>query len=229
MYLDLGDFLTLADFVSAAYLKATGSVSTLTASDSDYIKFVQLANIYSQNWANEPGVDWVSLYNPKVSCGTVTATDTFNIASSVHKISQSEDDPVRIIWTNGTSYSDYVLVPADHIKQYVGSSVVSKVGATLLFANSFTATSNELGGTIYVPAYTVPATLASDSDLIAVDNPYWLVAICAAEYTRNNLVRQNQYPNLLAEANELMKKMVENNDAQHTTVIRRPVANGRNW
>lgn len=213
----------------ASYLKATGTVSTLTTADDDYTKLGQLANIYQQNWANESGVDWKSLYNPKVSCGTVSATDTFALDASIHKISQNLDDPVRILWTDGTNFTDYTVVPADRLKSYPNDKAVAKVGGNLVFSKAFTTDSAESGGTIYVPAYTLPAQLTTDSDVIAVDDPNWLVTICAAEYVRNNLVRQNQYPNLLTEANELMKKMVENNNAQLTTIVRRPAARGRSW
>lgn len=221
--------MTVADFIAASYLKATGTVSTLTSSDSDWTKLLALANIYQQNWATEPGVDWVSLYSPAVSCGTVTATDTFNLDSSIYKISQNQDDFIRITWTDGTHYTDYTLVSPEELKHYDTGNYVAKVGATLKFNNAFTASSSEFGGTIKVPAYILPATLSTSTDVIAVDLPNWLVTICAAEYVRNNLVKQNQYPNLLAEANELMKKMIENNKPQKQTLTKRAAAIGRTW
>lgn len=220
--------MIVSDFVAASYLKATGTVSTLTSTDSDWVKLLALGNYYQQNWANEPGVDWRSLYNPKVDIGTVSATDTFDLDSSIHKISQAASDPVRIVLT-GSSFIDYTIVPADKIKQYTSGNFCAQVGSTLVFNKVFTSSSAEFGGTINVPAYTLPDTLVGASDDIVVDIPEWLVTICAAEYTRNNLVRQNQYPNLLAEANELMKKMVENNESQLETLTLRPVVLSRTW
>lgn len=221
--------MTVADFVAQSYLKATGTVSTLTSSDSDWTKLLALGNYYQQTWANEPGVDWRSLYDPSVDCGTVTATDTFNLAASIHKVSQNADDPVRIVHTDATQFTDYTIVPHDELKQYTSGNYCTQVGSTLVFNNAFTSDSAELGGTINVPAYTLPSTLSASTDPIQVDIPEWLVVICAAEYVRNNLVKQNQYPNLLAEANELMKKMIENNDAQYETLALRPVALSRTW
>lgn len=221
--------MTVADFVASSYLKATGSVSTLASTDADWVKLLALANYYQQNWANEPGVDWRSLYDPTVDCGTVTATDTFNLAASIHKVSQDADDPVRIVHTDVTQFTDYTVVPHDKLKQYTAGNYCAQIGSTLVFNNAFTADSAEFGGTINVPAYTLPSTLSASTDLVQVDIPEWLVTICAAEYVRNNLVKQNQYPNLLAEANELMKKMVENNEAQVETLTLRPIVFGRTW
>lgn len=220
--------MTVADFVAASYLKATGTVSTLTSTDTDWTKLLALANYYQQNWANEPGVDWRSLYYPAIDCGTITATDTFDLDDSIHKVSQNEADPVRINSTDG-SYTDYIVVPADELKSYTGGNYVAQVGQTLKFNNAFTAASQQFGGTLNVPGYTLPDTLSGSNDDVVVDVPEWLVTRCAAEYVRNNLVRQNQYPNLLAESNELMKKMIENNDAQLDTVPLSPVAYSRTW
>lgn len=221
--------MLVSNLIPASYLRATGTVSTLTSSDGDWTKLLQLADYYQQTWANEPGVDWVSLYSPAVACGTVTATDTFSLDSSIHKVSQGADDPVRIYWTDGVKYTDFIVVSPDRLKDYAGGNYVAVSGNSLKFARTFTAADPEFGGTINVPAYTLPAALTGGTDTIAVDNPYWLVTMCAAEYTRNNLVRQNQYPNLLAEANELMKKMIENNDPQQDGVVMHPVALGRSW
>lgn len=221
--------MTLSDFIAQSYLRATGTVSTLTSSDSDWTKLLQLANIFQTQWAKEPGVDWVSLYSPAVSCGTITATDTFNLDSSIYKISQGEDDAIRIDWTDGTHYTDYTLVSPERLKYYTTGNYVAKIGSTLKFNKTFAATDKEFGGTIHVPAYTLPSDLANSSDVVMVDIPDWLVTRCAAEYVRNDLVKQNQYPNLIAEANELMKKMIENNNAQLETVTLRPTATARTF
>jgi hypothetical protein len=221
--------MTVADLIAQSYLKATGTVSTLTSSDSDWTKLLALANYYQQNWANEVGVDWRSLYDPSVDCGTVTATNTFNLATSIHKISQNEGDPVRIVHTDATQFTDYTVVGHDELKQYPSGNYCAQIGSTLVFNNAFKTTDAEFGGTINVPAYTLPSTLSADTDLVQVDTPEWLVTICAAEYTRNNLVRQNQYPNLLAEANQLMQKMIENNDAQIETLTLRPFLVSKTW
>jgi hypothetical protein len=62
-----------------------------------------------------------------------------------------------------------------------------------------------------VPGYGFVTFPDYDAGEIPVDDPNWLVTIVAAEFTRNDKTRSNQYPNLVAEANVLMRKMKENN------------------
>jgi len=222
--------LVVSDFVAQSYLKATGKVSSLTSTDSDWVKLLALGNLYQQTWAKETGVDWRSLYDPAVNCGTVSATDTFDLDSSIYKVSQTEGDTVRVIYASDTTKnSDFSVVRADRLKYYTSGNYCAQVGQTLKFNRTFKSTDPEFGGTIYVPGYTLPDSLVSSGDDIVVDVPEWLTTICAAEYARTNLVLQNQYPNILAEANELMKKMVENNNAQVETVPLYRVARGRTW
>lgn len=179
---------------------------------------------------NEPGVDWVSTYDPAVSIGTVTATDTFDLDDTIHKISQREGDYIRIVdASDDTVYYDFTLVSPDRLKHFSEGNYVAKVGNTLKFNRTFATTDPEFGGTINVPAYVTPDDVANSTDDITIDDPNWLVTICAAENVRNDLVRQNQYPNLVAEANELMAKMKENNRPQLETITKTPAALGRSW
>ena len=71
-----------------------------------------------------------------------------------------------------------------------------------------------LAGIINVPVYLRAPLLTKADSIVPVDNPMWLVTMCAAEYARNDILLQNQYSNLIAEANQLMQKMIENNAAQ---------------
>jgi len=75
-----------------------------------------------------------------------------------------------------------------------------------------------------------PEKLTSAGSTVPVDDPNWLVKITAAEWVRNDSVRQNQYPNLIAEANALMEKMKEANDgSQVSDVLIDMPSLGRSW
>lgn len=76
------------------------------------------------------------------------------------------------------------------------------------------------GGSLTIPAYIMPEEVSADGDEIPVDNPNWLVLITAAEFIRNDITRQNQYGTLVAEANEAMRRMREDNEGQDTSVYR---------
>lgn len=229
--------MTLSELVAGVVLKATGEVSTATEGDAEWNKILGIANYYIIAWANEPGVDWDSLYTPEQSFGAVTNTSTFALPATVTKISDKAGDTVRIDWTDGVGYTTFQVVTAADLKRYylgnkstaVGD-VCAQVGRNLVFNRTFVSTDAEFGGIIKVPIYTTPTALAVAADTVPVDNPNWLVTVCAAEYVRNDITLAGQYPNLVAEANQIMTEMKDNNDtAQYQEMYRVPVGDGVTW
>lgn len=217
--------MTITELVSDTYLRATGETTVLTTG-TKYNRIITLADFYQRRWAREPGVDWASLYDPEFSLGNVTATDAYDIDSStVRKLSNRQGDVVRIAWDDGNGYTDYDLVPHDKLKDfYTGVDKESysgffaaEIGKQLIFNHTFTTTDNEYGGEIFVPAYLYPDEITANnpnSDEVQVDDPDWLVVKCAAEYVRNDITRRSRYPELIIEANEIMTRMMEDNEAQ---------------
>ena len=110
--------MTLSEFVRSAHLLATGKRTSPAVSTPEYKRYVDLANFYVDEWQNEYGIDWASLYDPDFSLGTVTATDTFDLDLSIRKLSGREGDVVRIMWDDGTGYTDYTIVPHDKLKDH---------------------------------------------------------------------------------------------------------------
>ena len=224
--------MTIADAITATYLKAVGK--TTTPSTSKYNKIVALLDYYQRGWSNENEIDWNSLYTPNFSLGNVTATDAYDLdTSSIRKLSDREGDAVRIMWTDGTGYSDYKIVPADELKDYFwgqnkesyNGKYCTRIGSQLVFNHEFLSTDPEYGGDIQVPVYAFADAITSDSpdsDEVQVDNPDWLVTRAAAEYVRTDITRQGQYPNLLAEANNIMERMKADNDDVQVNMVNRP-------
>jgi hypothetical protein len=225
--------MTITEAVTAVYLKAVGKATAPTSGTSKYDRIIGLLDFYQRRWGREKGVDWNSLYDPALSIGTVTATDSFDLdTSTVRKLSDREGDVVRIVWSDGVSYTDYDIVSADTLKNYYygpGKTsskgfVCARIGNQLVFNHTFTTDDAQYGGDIQVPCYTFPDAITDDSpntDEVQVDDPDWLVLICAAEYVRNDITRRQRYPELLAEANEAMERMRDDNEAQ-INVINRP-------
>lgn len=216
--------MTITEAIADIYLRATGKTTTLTTG-TKYNRILNLIDFYQRRWARENDIDWNSLYNPAFSLGTVTATDTFDIdTSSVRKLSQREGDTVRIEWSDGVGYTDYDVIPHDQLKDY--SYGVTKqspigyycavVGDQLIFNHTFLTTDKQYGGEIFIPCYVFPdeVTSANVSDDIQVDDPDWIVVRVAAEYVRNDITRRQRYPELIAEANEIMSRMIDDNDGQ---------------
>lgn len=222
--------MTAAELVAKVILKATGKTSTASSGDTKWTKVLGIANTLIDSWQEEPGIDWESLYDHNYSIGTVSATDTYALnTDDIRKISDKKDDFVRIYHTDGVNYTDYETVPADRLKFFADGNYCARIQDDLVFNVPFTATDPQFGGDIQVPIYTYAEVLIAGTDEVSVDIPNWLVVMSAAEYVRNDITRQNQYPNLVAEANQLMEKMKENNEAQVSTVERPWGPPGQTW
>lgn len=224
--------MNITEFISDTYLKSVGKPTPPAAGTRKYNQIVALGDFYQRRWAREPGVNWHSLYNPAFSIGTVTATDTFDLdTSSIRNLSDREGDTVRIVWSNGTSYTDYDLIAHDKLKDYyhnptkTSSSgfVCTRIGNQLVFNHIFASTDAQFGGEIFVPCYVFPDEITStnpNDNEVQVDDPDWLVTRVAAEYVRNDITRRQRYPELLSEANEIMERMIDDNEGQIVEVDR---------
>lgn len=209
--------MLVSEYVTKAYLLATGKPVAPSIGSRKYNQLIELGKYFTDVWQSEPGTDWDSTFDYRNS-GTITATDTFTLDSTIRLVSQGTGDYVRIV--NGSLVWEYEVVPAERLWEYRYSDAVAKVGNNLMFSRAFTASDGQIGGTLVVPSY---GTVEFDSDpaaTIPVDDPNWLVTSVAAEFVRNDITRQNQYPNLIAQANVLMDKMKENNGGNSDTVIR---------
>lgn len=227
--------MTVTDAISTSYLLATGKPTAPSSGTSKYNRILGLLNVFSRGWANEPGVDWQSLRLWANVTGTVTATATFAIPTTLDRVSKDANDPVRILHSDGITESEYTIVPAERLYES-GSRVrgasggtVAIVGSNLVFDTAFTADSPQFGGTIQVPGYKVVATLSSGSDAIEVDDPDWLCYMVAAEYVRNDITRVQQYGNLVALANNAMNGMKEANGSAQEQVTAQWSPLGSTW
>lgn len=224
--------MTVSQFVPAVLMAATRKTYTFTSvTDSKAAIVISIANQLIDDWANEPGIDWNSLYLPDTSIGTVTATNTFTLPSTIRKLSNQEGDVIRIIHTDGLTFTDYSVIPNDRQKDYANlqrtfqNNYVISVGNKIEFNRAFASTDAQFGGTITVPAYGYPGPnpapnyLINATDVIPVDTPNWLVYATAAQYDANDVTRQQLVPRLEAKANALMDVMQDNNSGQVTKMF----------
>lgn len=208
-----------SEFIQRSHFRATGKPTAPTSGSKKYNQLVLAGQIYTEQWSAEPNTDWASLYDYRNS-GTITATDTFALDDEIAKVSQQEGDVVRILHTDGTTETEYELVPIDRLRENRYNNTVAVNGRNLMFSTAFTSASPEFGGTIVVPSYGYAEFPTVDGGEIEVDDPNWLVTICAAEFVRNDITRKAEYPNLAGEAAVLMQKMKENNGAGVDEVYR---------
>jgi len=218
--------MNVSDFVQAVLLRATRKTTTLLTSSAKYAQILALGNYWQRRWANERGIDWHSLYNPLLSIGKVTATDSFDLDTSIRKLSEREGDVVRIMHSDGVGYTDYDIIPHNKLKDtFWGQDKESpngfyctRMGDQLVFNHEFVSTDSQFGGDIQVPCYVYTDELVNPTDEVQVDDPDWLVAMCAADFVRGDVTRRDQYPILLAEANDIMTRMKEDEANQIDTV-----------
>lgn len=214
--------------INKVNLLANGKGADLVVDSTKYTKILRLLNLYKDVWAQEPGVQWNSLRSLASLSATVSATATYALTTAIidgtAKLSTQEGDYVRILHTNGINESDYTLVQDSRLYNdgasinNPGGDWVARRGSNLIFPVAFTSASAQFGGTIKVPVYTTPADMVSSTtdptDVIEIDDPYWIIFMAAAEYVRNDVTKQNQYANLIAQATNAMYGMKENNESQ---------------
>lgn len=222
--------MTLATAIERAYTLATGKATAPSSGTNKYLKLISLANICQDMWQNEPDVDWDSLYQTVTLSGTVTATDTFDLGSSIREISNRDGDYIKIVKTDGgTVY--YNLIRANQLLEYERNGVraCARVGGDLKFSIAFQTSDAEIGGVIKVPSYAYVSTLSNDADIIQVDNPLWLCYMVAAEYCRTDTILNYRTDELVARANQVMADMKQAQEGNVSAPIMYPLGLGRTW
>ena len=202
--------MTRLEAITEAYLIATGKTTLPAEGSSKRNKLTGLAKKLYRDWQVEKGVEWSSLY-AVVSGGTVSATDTFELDTDINFISKQEGNFVRIR-TAPNSYVNYILCKPQQLYQYRDGNYVAKVADnSVKFSKAFTASDSVFGGTIEVPAIIKLDDINSDTSEILIDNPQWLPARLAAQYVFNDRQLNYLYDDLLADANDMMQGMIDQN------------------
>lgn len=216
--------MTLQELINAVMLKATGKPTILPTTNTKWEKIRGIANYYQQAWAHEPGQHWNSLYCVK-NIGTISNTDTYTLSSDIDTVSTAKGDDIHVTTTDGQTIP-FEIVEHDDLQNHPNGRYCAIVGDKIVFNGIFASDDPCYGGDLNVPCYTKVADLTAPEDETVVDDPYWLVTMCAAEYIRNDIVKQNQYGNLVAEANNLMTSMIRKNRAGQIRHIRGGFRNG---
>lgn len=212
--------MTTDEFVNAAWLKAEGEVPTFAFGADEYKAVLGYGNYYINRWPREYGYDPFSLYDPAYSLGTAAATASVDLDTTIiRKLSTELGDSIRIAWLDGIHYTDYDLVAPNELRNYTGQNVVARVGSTLRFAKPITTVAAEYAGIITVPMYTYPTLLAKARDVVPVDDPNWLVCVAAYEIAVHDILRKDTAAGLLAESNDILLRMIADNEQAQLSVM----------
>lgn len=222
--------MTLQELINAVMLKATGKPTILPTTNTKWEKIRGIANYYQQAWAHEPGQHWRSLYNIE-SFGTITNAGMYQFPEWIDEVSTAFGDNIFVHTTDGKNI-EFELVDHDDFEQHLTGNYCTITGHDeadgrfITFSKGFADDDPCYGGELFVPVYYKLGDMVNPDDVVFVDDPYWLVTMCAAEYIRNDIVKQNQYGNLIAEANNLMTSMIRRNRVGQTRHIRGSFRNG---
>lgn len=208
--------MTILEAMSQAYLLATGKSTLPAVGSTKYGRLYGLAVKFHKDWCYEPGVDWASLYQI-VSAGSVTATDTFELASDnlVIRLSQRERDYV-IINTTSNQFR-YTIKNPSNLDASRYDNVVTRVGQSIKFSKPFVSTDQMFGGAILAPAYVELDDITSVSDDVQIDNSQWLPVVVSAQYVLSDAQLSYQYPDLIEQAKTIMDGMKLNNTSSGDT------------
>lgn len=217
--------MTLQELINAVMLKATGKPTILASNNTKWEKIRGIANYYQNAWLHEPGQYWNSRYERARQIGSISSNDEYELDDDILDISTAKGDNVYVL-TNDNNKVPFQLVNYSDLKNYPTGNYCAKLGQSLVFNSRFADDDPCFGGKLYAPVYTSIEDLAIETDDISVDDPEWLVTMVAAEYIRNDIVKQNQYGNLIAEANNLMTAMIRNNRAGQVRHVRGNWRNG---
>jgi hypothetical protein len=219
--------MTIDQAITKAFLHAQRKPTAPAAGTTKYNALLAIADSMTKLWATEPDIEWDTLYQLVTLGVTVTATDTFALGATIDTISEREGDFVLI--TNGVNTAPVTLISPNQLYEYRYKLAAARIGANLKFSAAFPADSSYLTYNIKVPAIVFPTDITSGSQTVQVDDPMWLVYMMAAEFCRNDVVKQSQYDNLLALADQHMQKMKRANGGQ-IDVIGTPWAPaGESW
>lgn len=219
--------MTRDQFIQKAYFAATGK-ATAPTSGNKYDALILSGNMFIEQWQNEPNIDWKSLYR-KESVGTISASDRISVdLDEIRKLSTDPNDKVVLTSTDGTE-TEYDIVKPNQLANH--TKCCALMGEELVFSEAFDSDSQWIGATVTAPYYTFAEQMTSANDEVPVDQPLWLVYMTAAEFVRNNdYIKQGQYSNLIAMAQDVMNSMKKNNKESQVRFASRPFTPlGQSW
>ena len=168
---------------------------------------IDIANQAQEEWARNSKIHWNSLFEERnigivdTSVFTYELDDDFLFPSDYIIIEQLDGNRREIPITKPQKRND------NKTKVYLSGNNPKKI----TFAGD-TIDSVLNGGTILMPGYYLPSEIVNSTDLVTADDPNWLVYATAAELTRNDPAKEDQYANLIGKANDLYLNMITANE-----------------
>lgn len=202
--------MVLSDFFNQVNSAYRGSDDdTPAAGTADRTLWVLTTNRKIREWATDPNTRWRSRFSATYSPGIIASgTQSYNLATTFF----APSDKVIITKTDGNDVEYEIVSPQDRDQVSKAVYISGTNPQVLTFYDEITSDSDIVGGTIYVPSYSIPADIEDDdAAVIPVDDPYWLVYAVAAELAFNDITYEYKNADLQAKANNLWVKMLATN------------------
>jgi hypothetical protein len=215
--------------IQMAWRQYKGNVNWPNPGDPKYLGALMIANhILVYEYALDEKIHWDSLFDGTRTYGPIQAgVQDYDLDNDVFALS----DYIYVNRTDGNTDRFQVVHPesrnrsfnaigtiasddGDPVCYLTGSAAGGGSNLTINFEDKFVAGGNmggDIGGTISCGVYAMPTQLQNPSDVVPVNNPGWLALRLATELARNDPAKQDQVPDLQAQATALYNKMVIGN------------------
>ena len=195
--------MTLADLVIDATLAYKGKVSSAPVAGTEkYNRIVVIANRKQREYAQDTNVEWPQLFQIRPLGNFSVGTQTYDLDDDISRPS----DYVNLVNKSQTSY--ITIIKPQLASRYAKAAYVSGFNPKqLTFVQKID--SSYSGVTISLPCYIIPPDLKTPNQRVMPQHSRWLVYAVAAELARNDFSKEEQYGNLIGQANDLYTKMVE--------------------
>ena len=209
--------MTVSELVIDSYLCYKGKVSSAPVAGSEkYNRIILIANRKQREWSQDTNIDWPQLFQIRPLGNLTTGTQTYDLDDDIVRPS----DYINLTLNGQVSY--VAVVKARVANLYTKAAYVSGFNPKQL-TFTFKIDANYSGSAITLPCYVTPPDLKTGTQRIMPEHSRWLVYAVAAELARNDFSKEEQYSNLIGQANDLYAKMVEeaqnNSFAQPNGVI----------
>ena len=127
---------------------------------------------------------------------------------SINRKFINPSDKIEILLSDGTKrYYDFIR-PGARENATRGVYISSQNPQLLTFSTTIAADEDIVGGTLVIPGYYMPDDISLETDLLPFPDPNWGVFAAAAEIAFSDIVYEDKASDILAKANDLMRKMV---------------------
>lgn len=214
--------------IQIAWVHYKGNTSWPNPGTPKYLQMVVIANHLTLfEYVLDEKIQWDSLFTTRTYGPIQANNQAYGLDSDVFYLS----DYVYILRLDGNTDRFQVLHPeqrnrgfqgvgtvgadnGDPITYLTGSSQGGESNLTLNFQDTFVTGGNmggDIGGTIQVGCYAIPDPMQNPTDTVPINNPGWLAWRLAAEMSRNDPAKQDQFGDLQGMANDIYDKMVVGN------------------